>query len=137
MDITTNQDQTNNSEYIEDPYFNIQDSTTTPSLDEILDGEDGLFDILDVDPQLDIDLFDFSLINEHLVSIESPDDSLNIETEFYSGQTNNSGIKKYLQFFRKDGKRQVRVIYSDLTKPFMAKMPNNENFRNYLEFTCK
>lgn len=129
----------NSIEYIEDPYFNPQDSTATPSLDEIDSIESDNDDEIETreSSQTELDLFDYRSVGDKFNSLELNDDSLNIETEFYMDCNSNGGILKYIKVFRKDDKKQVRVIYSDLTKPFMAKMSNDDNFKNYLGFTRK
>ncbi|XP_044729715.1 uncharacterized protein LOC123293064 [Chrysoperla carnea] len=124
-------------EYIEDPYFNPQDSTATPSLDEIDSIESDDDEIETRESQTELDLFDYRSVGDKFNSLELNDDSLNIETEFYMDCNSNGGILKYIKVFRKDDKKQVRVIYSDLTKPFMAKMSNDDNFKNYLGFTLQ
>lgn len=122
-------------EYIEDPYFNPQDSTSTPSLDipdnaecladlDILESELELFDLR----QLDFDELNFN----SLPSLSDNDEYVNVEAEFFNTKRANAIIRAFL---RKGFKRQVRVTYCDLTKPYVAKLPENSNFRKYLDLT--
>lgn len=116
-------------DYIEDPYFNPPDSTVTPSLDE-LDNIEYLddYDILENELELfDLRQLDFDEVNCN--SLHSIDESVNVEAEFFNVKRANAIIRA---FFKKDFKRQVRVTYCDLTKPYLAKLPKESNFRKYL-----
>ncbi|XP_015835836.1 uncharacterized protein F13E6.1 isoform X2 [Tribolium castaneum] len=112
-------------DYIEDPYFNPQTSTATPSLDEfdydVLETELELFDLRQLD-------FDEANCN----SLPHCDESVNVEAEFFNVKRANAIIRA---FFKKDFKRQVRVTYCDLTKPYLAKLPKDNNFRKYLDIS--
>lgn len=120
-------------DYIEDPYFNPQDSTLTPSLDE-LDSIEYLndYDILENELELfDLRQLDFDEVHgSSLPSLSSIDESVNVEAEFFNVKRANAIIRA---FFKKDFKRQVRVTYCDLTKPYLAKLPKDNNFRKYLD----
>lgn len=120
-------------DYIEDPYFNPQDSTLTPSLDE-LDSIEYLndYDILENELELfDLRQLDFDEVHcSSLPSLSGIDESVNVEAEFFNVKRANAIIRA---FFRKDFKRQVRVTYCDLTKPYLAKLPKDNNFRKYLD----
>lgn len=106
-------------EFIEDPYFNPQDTSHTPSLDD-LDG-------LELD---DYDwLEDLSPPSYH---IHDDDEFLNVEAEFVNVKKANNIIKT---FFKRKFSRQVRVTYCDLTKPYLAKLPKDSNFRKFLDIT--
>lgn len=122
-------------DYIEDPYFNPQVTTSTPSLDElddveyldendVLENELELFDLR----QLDFDEINFNSLN----GINGNDESVKVETEFFNVKRANAIISA---FFRKNFKRQVRVTYSDLTKPYLARLPKDSNFRKYLDIS--
>lgn len=125
-------------DYIEDPYFNPLDSTNTPSLDEVPDGiydendiYDGSDELLDAELELfDLKQLDFDDLNS-LPSLNG-DENFNVEAEFFNVKRANAIIRT---FFKKNFKKQVRVTYSDLTKPYLAKLPKESNFRKYLEIS--
>ncbi|KAJ8961105.1 hypothetical protein NQ318_008781 [Aromia moschata] len=119
-------------DYIEDPYFNPQDSTLTPSLDE-LDNHSDLdeYDVLEKELELfDLRQLDFDEINCNSLPSLNNDESVNVEAEFFNVKRANAIIRA---FFRNKLKRQVRVTYCDLTKPYLAKLPKDSNFRKYLD----
>ncbi|XP_028137206.2 uncharacterized protein F13E6.1 isoform X4 [Diabrotica virgifera virgifera] len=118
-------------EYIEDPYFNPQVSSATPSLDEpdldeydLLENELDLFDLR----QLDFD----EVVHNSLYSYPDESESVNVEAEFFNVKRANLIIRT---FFKNKLKKQVRVTYCDLTKPYLAKLPKDSNFRRYLDIT--
>uniref|UniRef100_A0A6P7FMA3 Uncharacterized protein F13E6.1 isoform X2 n=1 Tax=Diabrotica virgifera virgifera TaxID=50390 RepID=A0A6P7FMA3_DIAVI len=120
-------------EYIEDPYFNPQVSSATPSLDEpdldeydLLENELDLFDLR----QLDFD----EVVHNSLYSYPDESESVNVEAEFFNVKRANLIIRT---FFKNKLKKQVRVTYCDLTKPYLAKLPKDSNFRRYLDITTK
>ncbi|KAK9890489.1 hypothetical protein WA026_010570 [Henosepilachna vigintioctopunctata] len=126
----SNENELLESDYIEDPYFHPNE-IFTPSLDEleeidseyeILDNELDLFDLR----QLEFDDFPSSTFNS--------DDSVSIETEFFTVKMKkaNDIIRA---FFNKRLKKQVRVTYCDLTKPYLAKLPKDNSFRKYLDIS--
>lgn len=115
-------------DYIEDPYFNPPDSTSTPSLDN-LDETDYLeeYDLLENELEIfDLRQLDFDEVTSTYID---NDESINVEAEFFNVKRANAIIRA---FFRNKVKRQVRVRYSDLTKPYLAKLPKDSNFRKYL-----
>ncbi|XP_017782943.1 PREDICTED: uncharacterized protein LOC108567153 [Nicrophorus vespilloides] len=119
-------------EYIEDPYFNPPEGGCfTPSLDEYYAEEDGC-DLLEAE----LDLFDLRQLefDDHPSSVlaGNEDESVNVEAEFFNAKRANAIVRS---FFRKDFKRQVRVTYSDLTKPYLAKLPKENTFRKYLDIS--
>ncbi|XP_065163028.1 uncharacterized protein F13E6.1 isoform X2 [Atheta coriaria] len=127
----TNDDDPPSLEYIEDPYISPTAITSeTPSLDE-LDN----FEYLDPN-ELDIfDLrqLDFDELNANsLTSLSGNDESINVEAEFFKVKRANAIIRA---FFKNDFKRSVRVTYCDLTKPYLAKLPKESNFRRYLDIS--
>ncbi|CAH1130533.1 unnamed protein product [Ceutorhynchus assimilis] len=116
-------------EYIEDPYFNPNDSTSTPSLDNLEDTNSDLeeYDILDNE----LDIFDLRQLDfdEVTSSHLHQEESVNVEAEFFDVKRANVIIRAFL---RNKVKKQVRVRYSDLSKPYLAKLPKDSNFRKYL-----
>lgn len=93
-------------DYIEDPYFNPQDSTSTPSLD-LLENVEYLndFDILENELELfDLRQLDFDDVNTHsLPSLSDLDESVNVEAEFFKVKRANAIIRA---FFKKDFKNK-------------------------------
>lgn len=135
MNAGGDEEEQTSLDYIEDPYFNPVVTTSTPSLDDlddveyldendVLDNELELFDLR----QLDFDDLNFNSLS----SSNGNDESVNVETEFFNVKRANAIISA---FFRKNFKRQVRVTYSDLTKPYLAKLPKDSNFRKYLDIS--
>lgn len=122
------------SDYMEDPYFNPKDSTSTPSLDE-LDSYDCLSDneLLESELELfDLRQLDFDDTNCNSLPSINNDEFINVETEFFNVKRANAIISA---FFKNKLKRQVRVTYCDLTKPYLAKLPKDNNFRKYLDIS--
>lgn len=121
-------------EYIEDPYFNPEVNTTTPSLDELdhveyLNDED----LLETELALfDLRQLEYDEINCNSLSSLNNDESVNVEAEFFITKKANDIIQR---FFKGRLKKQVRVTYCDLTKPYLAKLPKNSNFRKYLDIS--
>lgn len=116
-------------DYIEDPYFNPPDNTLTPSLDECENVE--YLDDYDV-LENELELFDLRQLDFDEVNCNSlpSDESVNVEAEFFKVKRANAIIRA---FFKKDFKKQVRVTYCDLTKPYLARLPKDSNFRKYLD----
>lgn len=135
MIVSEHGEEPNSLDYIEDPYFNPTVSTSTPSLDD-LDGVEYLDesdDILENELELfDLRQLDFEDLNYSFSSINGNDESINVEAEFFNVKRANAIIRA---FFRNKIKRQVRVTYCDLTKPYLAKLPKDSNFRKYLEIS--
>ncbi|KAH0814879.1 hypothetical protein GEV33_007911 [Tenebrio molitor] len=122
-------DEEHSLDYIEDPYFNPQVTTATPSLDDLDCLDD--YDVLETELELfDLRQLDFDETNCN--SLPSNDESVNVEAEFFNVKRANAIIRA---FFKKDFKRQVRVTYCDLTKPYLAKLPRDNNFRRYLDIS--
>lgn len=117
-------------EYIEDPYFNPNE-TQTPSLDEE-DEYDEYYDDEADDELFDLRQMDFDELNQNSLGSFSGDENINVEAEFFNTKRANAIIRA---FFRKRFKRQVRVTYCDLTKPYLAKLPKDNTFRKYLDIT--
>nr|CAH7743728.1 unnamed protein product [Callosobruchus chinensis] len=122
-----NENEDHSIDFIEDPYFNPQDSSQTPSLDEPdnSDTELDIYDLLDID---NLKLLDFDEVTYSSLQ----DESVNVETEFISVKRANAIISA---FFKNKFKRHVRVTYTDLTKPYIAKLPKDSNFRKFLDIS--
>lgn len=122
--MNANDEEHPSLDYIEDPYFNPHDSTLTPSLDELDD-----YDLLESELEL-FDLRQLDFDDSHSHSLPSIDESVNVEAEFIKVKRANAIIRA---FFKKDFKKEVRVAYCDLTKPYLARLPKESNFRRYLD----
>ncbi|XP_019867449.2 tumor protein D52 isoform X1 [Aethina tumida] len=128
-------EEPNSLEYIEDPYFNPHDSTLTPSLDEP-DHNEYLsdYDLLENELELfDLRQLDFDEINSNSLGSLGNDESVNVEAEFITVKKANAIIRTF--FKRRNFRRQVRVTYCDLTKPYLARLPKDNNFRKYLDIS--
>lgn len=119
-------------DFIEDPYFN-PNNTQTPSLDDLDNSDLDDYDLLENELEL-FDLRQLDFDDTTISGIHGPhsDESVNVEAEFFNVKRANSIIKA---FFRNKLKRQVRVTYCDLTKPYLAKLPKDSNFRKYLDIS--
>ncbi|KAF7287128.1 tumor protein D54 isoform X2 [Rhynchophorus ferrugineus] len=126
----TDEGETPSLDYIEDPYFNPQVSTSTPSLDDLDDDFLDEYDLL----ENELDIFDLRQLEFDDVTSTClhNDESVNVETEFFNVKRANAIIRA---FFRNKVKKQVRVRYSDLTKPYLAKLPKDSSFRKYLDIS--
>lgn len=106
-------------EYEEDVYYSAL--TTTPSFDDIDEVGD------DVD-QLVVHCWRDS--NGEIDEIVVDDGNLSVETQFLPEESesrdgaSNSGRRK---------RRSVRVIFQDLSKPYLAKISNSQNYKKFLE----
>lgn len=128
----------NSLEYIEDPYFNPQDSSSTPSLDDI--NSDDVSDVTSDLLENELELFDLRQLELYELNYDSllncatddSDGNVNVEAEFYIVKRANDILRT---FFKKKIQKQVRVTYCDLTKPYLAKLPKDHNFRKYLDIT--
>lgn len=102
-------------EYEEDAYYSKL--TTTPSFDDIDEVGDEEVDELVIHCWRDS--------NGEIDEIVVDDGNLTIETEYLlEGETSRNGKKK---------KRSIRVIFQDLSKPYLAKISNSRNYKKFLE----
>ncbi|XP_020287373.1 uncharacterized protein LOC109856471 isoform X1 [Pseudomyrmex gracilis] len=102
-------------EYEEDVYYSKL--TTTPSFDDIDELGDEETDELVVHCWRDS--------NGEIDEIVVDDGNLSIETEFLQEEGSQDGRKKK--------RRSVRVIFQDLSKPYLAKISNSQNYKKFLE----
>lgn len=105
-------------EYEEDVYYSKL--TTTPSFDDIDEAGD------DVD-ELVVHCWRDS--NGEIDEIVVDDGNLSVETDFLpessrSGDGDRSGRRK---------RRSVRVIFQDLSKPYLTRITNSQNYKKFLE----
>jgi hypothetical protein len=103
-------------EYEEDAYYSKL--TTTPSFDDIDEVGDEEVDELVVHCWRDS--------NGEIDEIVVDDYNLSVETEFLQeGESHGkTGSKK---------RRSVRVIFQDLSKPYLARISNSQNYKKFLE----
>lgn len=102
-------------EYIEDPYFIRLESHATPSFDEDPD-QDEIETWSRLSPTVHTDLQD-----------HDDDSFLCVETEFV---THSRHKARLLIFKRKI--RDVRVTFQDLSKPYLAKISSQNNYKKFL-----
>ncbi|KAL6424331.1 hypothetical protein ACFW04_009853 [Cataglyphis niger] len=101
-------------EYEEDVYYSKL--TTTPSFDDIDEVDDEEVDELVVHCWRDS--------NGEIDEIVVDDGNLSVETEFLPEEGSGGGRKK---------KRSIRVIFQDLSKPYLARISNRQNYKKFLE----
>lgn len=101
-------------EYEEDVYYSKL--TTTPSFDDIDELDDEEVDELVVHCWRDS--------NGEIDEIVVDDGNLSVETEFLPEEGSRDGRKK---------KRSIRVIFQDLSKPYLARISNSQNYKKFLE----
>ncbi|XP_050461142.1 tumor protein D52 isoform X2 [Cataglyphis hispanica] len=101
-------------EYEEDVYYSKL--TTTPSFDDIDEVDDEEVDELVVHCWRDS--------NGEIDEIVVDDGNLSVETEFLPEEGSGDGRKK---------KRSIRVIFQDLSKPYLARISNSQNYKKFLE----
>lgn len=102
-------------EYEEDVYYSKL--TTTPSFDDIDELDDEEVDELVVHCWRDS--------NGEIDEIVVDDGNLSVETEFLTEEGSRDGRKKK--------KRSIRVIFQDLSKPYLARISNSQNYKKFLE----
>lgn len=101
-------------EYEEDAYYSKL--TTTPSFDDIDELGDEEVDELVVHCWRDS--------NGEIDEIVVDDSNLSVEPEFLQGELHDDRKKK---------KRSIRVIFQDLSKPYLARISNSQNYKKFLE----
>lgn len=101
-------------EYEEDVYYSKL--TTTPSFDDIDELDDEEVDELVVHCWRDS--------NGEIDEIVVDDGNLSVETEFLEEGPRDGRRKK---------KRSIRVIFQDLSKPYLARISSSQNYKRFLE----
>lgn len=136
-------------EYIEDPYYPKTD-TMTPSLDDdvvtefdqrsLYDDDDGVCREWSPETELYIRSLPleqlFSISNDH----DDADDYQKAEAELGSLNTNcdvdGNGRRKQIRIlgklFNRQSMRDVKVTFIDFSKPYLAKISSNDNYKNFL-----
>lgn len=140
-------------EFIEDPYYPKTD-TMTPSLDDeevtafdhrslYDDDNDGICHEWSPETELYIRSLPleqiFSISDEH----EDADDYQKVEAELSSINPNcdsnvngflnsNKQIKILGRLFNRQSIRDVKVTFIDFSKPYLAKISSNDNYKNFL-----
>lgn len=137
-------------EYIEDPYYPTAE-TITPSLDdeEITEFDRrSLYDLDDIDGDVcrewspETEHYLRSLPLEQIFSIadDCDDDYQKVEADLGSAKnncdTNGSKASKQIQLLRKlfnrNSMRDVKVTFIDFSKPYLAKISSNDNYKHFL-----
>lgn len=137
-------------EYIEDPYY-PKTETMTPSLDEeevtefdhrsLYDDDDGICREWSPETELYLRTLPldqiFSISDDHG---DTTDDYQKAEAELSSinncdsnGRLNSSKQIKILgKLFNRQSMRDVKVTFIDFSKPYLAKISSNDNYKNFL-----
>ncbi|XP_025262588.1 tumor protein D52 isoform X2 [Camponotus floridanus] len=102
-------------EYEEDVYYSKL--TTTPSFDDIDELDDEDVDELVVHCWRDS--------NGEIDEIVVDDGNLSVETQFLPEEGPDDGRRKK--------KRSIRVIFQDLSKPYLARISSSQNYKRFLE----
>lgn len=137
-------------EYIEDPYYPTAE-TITPSLDdeEITEFDRrSLYDLDDIDGDVcrewspETEHYLRSLPLEQIFSIadDCDDDYQKVEADLGSAKNNcdmnGSKASKRIQLLRKlfnrNSMRDVKVTFIDFSKPYLAKISSNDNYKHFL-----
>ncbi|XP_032690047.1 uncharacterized protein LOC116853202 isoform X3 [Odontomachus brunneus] len=106
-------------EYEEDVYYSKL--TTTPSFDDIDEVGDGVDELV---------VHCWRDSNGEIDEIVVDDGNLTIETEFVP---EGSGSRDCGSGGGRRKRRSVRVIFQDLSKPYLAKISNSQNYKKFLE----
>lgn len=117
------------ADYEEDGYLEFVRKCETPSFDADADLEDAVDDG-------DLLLFPTSLLSlsaagswsatNFVIAEDEDDHSFAIETEFVSGQRTVAGRRQRPRV------QDVRVKFQDLSKPYLARITNNQNYLKFL-----
>lgn len=138
-------------EYIEDPYY-PKTETMTPSLDEeevtafdhrsLYDDDDGICREWSPETELYLRTLPleqiFSISEDHCDSddyqkAEAELSSLNNCDSNENGRLNSSKHIKILgKWFNRQSMRDVKVTFIDFSKPYLAKISSNDNYKNFL-----
>lgn len=130
-------------EYIEDPYFPKTD-TTTPSLDddEIVEFDHrSLYDDCDMQQEWspETELYIRSLPLDQIFSIaDDQDDYQKVEADLaYTNRNCDSKqtgrqIRILGKLFNRQSMRDVKVTFIDFSKPYLAKISSNDNYKSFL-----
>lgn len=137
-------------EYIEDPYY-PKTETTTPSLDEeeITEFDHrSLYDDCDVHREWspETELYLRSLPLDQIFSISDDhdaDDYQKVEAELSCTNNNcdsnangilhtSKQIKILGKLFNRQSMRDVKVTFIDFSKPYLAKISSNDNYKSFL-----
>lgn len=134
-------------EYIEDPYIPKLPEFSTPSLDEFHYDEDYIAQYECAQPTFDssgnvewppeTEFYLRTLTLDQIFSIDEDEDGLQPSASRASAR--KSGVltksEKLKLLFSKKTMRDAKVSIIDLSKPFVAKISNKENYKKFLRFT--
>lgn len=129
-------------EYIEDPYFTQLETDVNPSFDEVNEFDDQYYDneIDAAEWSAETELYLRSLTLDQILAIpdelELTHDLQTVETEF-SPIIEQKPVKKFfrLKLFSKKALREVKVTFIDLSKPYLAKISSNDNYKKFLNMS--
>lgn len=133
-------------EYIEDPYYPKLEYGATPSLDEITEFDHRSYDsdVTGTDGCDWSDETEYYLRSLTLEQILGPSDELDldplelqtVETEFQpiTNTTNRSKTLR-LRLFTRKAMRDVKVTFIDFSKPYLARISSNDNYKKFLNMS--
>lgn len=155
-------------EFIEDPYFLSLEENATPSLDDVLDGEEdyGQDDgggAVDSPWPMETELYLRSLTLDQLLSVPDEDienilidpvqddedgeglEQQRVEAEF-GPRSESEGDRfrshllrlnriRKIRFLTRRAMRDIKVTFVDLSKPYLAKISSNDNYKKFLNIS--
>ncbi|GAB0094704.1 uncharacterized protein DMENIID0001_100290 [Sergentomyia squamirostris] len=131
-------------EYIEDPYFPKLENGATPSLDEVTEFDHrSLFGGSEEEASgnfewsRETELYLRSLTLDQLLGV--PDDELQtVEAEFIPITSSGSGSglsrARRIRLLTRKKLRDVKVTFIDFSKPYLARISSNDNYKKFLHF---
>lgn len=130
-------------EYIEDPYFTQLETNVNPSFDEVTEYDQYYDNEIDVGEwSAETELYLRSLTLDQILAVpddlELTHDLQTVETEFSPLTTEEQKpLRKFfrLKLFSKKALREVKVTFIDLSKPYLAKISSNDNYKKFLNMS--
>ncbi|XP_055686645.1 uncharacterized protein LOC129791973 isoform X6 [Lutzomyia longipalpis] len=125
-------------EYIEDPYFPKLENGATPSLDEVTEFDHRTFlgddEAANCEWSRETELYLRSLTLDQLLGV--PDDELQtVEAEFVPAtSTRGLSLARRIRLLTRKKLRDVKVTFIDFSKPYLARISSNENYKKFLHF---
>lgn len=124
-------------EYIEDSYLPSLPQNATPSLDELSEFDNrSLYDESEWSVETELFLQSMPLEQIFCISDEHPDDFQKVEAELSAlndaGSIQNKKSQFLKKLFSRKSVREVRVTFIDLSKPYLAKISSNDNYKSFL-----
>lgn len=145
-------------EYIEDPYFPGLEEDATPSLDEVLDGDEDDDGGAGGPWPMETELYLRSLTLDQLLSVPDEDienilidpihdldEQQRVEAEFVPrSESDGERFRSHLQslnrirkirFLTRKAMRDIKVTFVDLSKPYLVKISSNDNYKKFLNIS--